>query len=216
MHKVFGSPKFALALAFVATAAIACADSSPTSVSKAPSNSPFDGLTRVAINDTGVAVPLESLPPDSVPLPPDSVPPDSVTPPPSDSIPPDSVTPPDSVLPPPPPATLGYFHGTVMGQWQGTQGGTLADSMAAMPKLANIRVDVYPRLSARNPLAVGPLAASVLTDANGYFQIPTLAGGDYVVTFVPPAGSLYQGVWVTATANTHSSDWSWWVVLSKK
>jgi hypothetical protein len=85
-----------------------------------------------------------------------------------------------------------------------------------MPRLANIRVNVYPRLSATNPLDVGPVAASVLTDANGYFQTPALSGGDYVITFAPPAGSIYQGVWATATANTHSSDYPWWVVLSKK
>jgi hypothetical protein len=56
----------------------------------------------------------------------------------------------------------------------------------------------------------------VLTDANGHFQLPTLAGGDYVVAFSPPEGSNYRGVWATATVSNHSADYPWWVVLSLK
>jgi hypothetical protein len=77
-------------------------------------------------------------------------------------------------------------------------------------------VTAYPRLSTEPIPDVGPAAASVVTGADGKFQLPTLPGGEYVVTFNPPASSIYAGVWVTATAFDGSSEWPWWVVLPKK
>jgi hypothetical protein len=63
---------------------------------------------------------------------------------------------------------------------------------------------------------LGPAAATVTTGADGKFELPTLAGGTYVVTFNPPASSIYGGVWVTAATSATSNDWPWWVILWKK
>ena len=43
-----------------------------------------------------------------------------------------------------------------------------------------------------------------------------MPGGNYVVTINPPAGSIYGGVWVTATVHGTSHEFPWWVVLWKK
>ena len=99
--------------------------------------------------------------------------------------------------PPPPPAipTPGYFHGTVLGP---SAPGAGNDSVATAPRVAGVVVTVYPRISSSSATPdVGPAAATVVTGADGKFQLPTIAGGEYVVTFNPPAGSPYGGVWVT-------------------
>lgn len=148
--------------------------------------SPLDGLTRVSSTDSGGTPPTN--------------------PPPSDT----GTTP----SPPPNPGP-GSFRGYVRGQ---AEPGTGPDTMATAPKVANVRVTAYPRLpsSSADSLGVGPAAASVLTDANGEFQLPTLPGGEYVVTFVPPESSIYRGVYATATAHSQSNTYPWWVVLPKK
>jgi hypothetical protein len=114
--------------------------------------------------------------------------------------------------PPPTPASPspGYFRGVVRSS-EGAQG---PDTLGTSIKIPNVRVAAYPRLtSAPGDTKTGPLAASVTTDANGLFQLPELAGGEYVVTFTPPDGSKYLGVWVTATAHGQSSQYPWWVTL---
>jgi hypothetical protein len=121
----------------------------------------------------------------------------------------------DSTGSPPPSApsgstTPGYFRGTVRGS-EGAQG---PDTLGTSVKIANVAVAAYPRLaSAPSETKTGPLAASTTTNDKGEFQLPELPGGDYVVTFTPPQGSKYAGVWVTATAHAHSSDFPWWVTL---
>lgn len=113
-------------------------------------------------------------------------------------------TPPDSVAPGP-----GFFRGTV----RGTQPGP--DSIGA--PLSNVRVTAYPRVqSSTDTLGVGPTAGSVLTNASGVFQLPTLPGGQYIVTFNPPDGSTYRGVWTTAFAHPHSGDSPWFIFLAAK
>ena len=62
---------------------------------------------------------------------------------------------------------------------------------------------------------LGPVEQSVTTGADGKFAL-TLSGGSYVVTFTPPANSIYGGVWVTASTSATSNDWPWWVILWKK
>jgi hypothetical protein len=118
--------------------------------------------------------------------------------------------------PTPPTGTLtpGYFHGTVLGQ---APPGSGNDSLANMPRISGVVVTAYALLgySSTGP-NLGTTAGTATTGSDGKFQLPTLPGGEYVVTFTPPANSVYRGVWATAYANESSADWPWWVVLPKK
>lgn len=113
--------------------------------------------------------------------------------------------------PPPSQASPGSFHGFVLGP------GTGPDTMATAPRLQGIAVTAYPLLgwSGTEP-QVGETAASLITDANGAFQSPTIPGGEYVVTFVPPANSIYRGVYVTTTIHEGSDGGNWWIILPRK
>lgn len=113
--------------------------------------------------------------------------------------------------PPPGEATPGSFHGFVLGP------GTGPDTMATAPRLQGVVVTAYPLLgwSGQEP-SVGDAAARMTTAANGEFQSPTIAGGEYVVTFVPPANSIYRGVYVTTTIHDGSDGGNWWVILPRK
>lgn len=119
-----------------------------------------------------------------------------------------------STMPTPPASpTPGYFRGVV----RSSEGAAGPDTLGTSVKIPNVRVAAYPRLaSAPDDTRTGPLAASVVTDANGLFQLPELPGGEYVVTFTPPEGSKYLGVWVTATAHSQSHTYPWWVTLPLK
>ena len=46
--------------------------------------------------------------------------------------------------------------------------------------------------------------------------MPELAGGEYVVTFTPPTGSIYRGVYAWGPVHSHTYDYPWFVVLPKK
>jgi hypothetical protein len=108
----------------------------------------------------------------------------------------------------------GIFRGRVLGQ---SEPGAGNDSLETAPRLAGVRVAAYPVLSSNNGTpSLGPEAASVVTGSDGMFQLPELPGGEYAVTFEPPAGSIYRGAWVHATAHGGSNEFPWWVVLSKK
>lgn len=113
------------------------------------------------------------------------------------------------------PATPGSFHGTVMGHADFPPG---TDTLQALPRIVGATLVAYNQVAPTpsNTSGVGSMVASVTTDANGQFQFPGLPGGSYVVTITPPAGSKYQGVWVTPIASAHSSDYPWWVVLPLK
>lgn len=128
--------------------------------------------------------------------------------------PPPTTPPPDSGATPPV-SGPGTFRGYVRGQ---SEPGTGPDTLASAPKLPNVRVTAYPRVqsSGADSIRLGPEASSALTDANGEFRLAELPGGEYVVTFVPPEGSIYRGVYATATANSQSVNYPWWVVLPKK
>lgn len=114
--------------------------------------------------------------------------------------------------PPPNPASPGYVHGTVLGP---SAPGAGNDSLNTAPRVAGVVITAYPRISPSSD-DLGPAAASVTTGADGKFQFPTLPGGDYVVTFEPPAGSIYGGVYVSGPIHDKSHEWPWWVVLWKK
>lgn len=121
-----------------------------------------------------------------------------------------------TTAPPPGPTTPGSFHGIVFGQATFPPG---TDTLANAPRLANVRVTAYPRVESRtDTLGVGPAAASVLTDANGAFQMPDLAGGEYIVTFNPqaPDDTKYNGAWSIATIYDRSDEYPWWIMLMKK
>jgi hypothetical protein len=123
----------------------------------------------------------------------------------------------DSAGAAPPPATSptptsGYFRGTVLGH----QPSAGADTLSAFPRLANVEVTAYAKLSGSTVPTLGPAAATVVTNASGVFQLPLLPGGEYVVTFRPPSTSPYQGQWATAIAHAGSGEHAWWVVLTPR
>ena len=124
--------------------------------------------------------------------------------------------PPDSITAPPTdPASPGSVHGTVLGP---SAPGAGNDSLNTAPRIAGVKVTAYPRVppTTQDTIGIGPAAATVTTGTDGKFQLPTLPGGEYLVTFVPPEGSIYGGVWVSTSINDRSDEWPWWIVLWKK
>jgi hypothetical protein len=106
----------------------------------------------------------------------------------------------------------GFFRGTVYGYVPGR-----SDTLETAERLAGVRVTAYPRVpSSSDPYAVGPAAASVTTDTNGEFVLPTLPGGEYAVTFTPPEGSKYRAGWTVGVAYAGSGDYPWWIMLAAK
>lgn len=104
----------------------------------------------------------------------------------------------------------GRFHGTVYGYVPG------GDTLATRVALPGVRVTAYAGVRAPDgAVSPGAEAASVVTDAGGAFALPSLPGGEYVVTIVPPSGSGYRGAWATATAWEHSGDQPWFVMLAR-
>lgn len=116
---------------------------------------------------------------------------------------------------PPPPATPtpGAFHGTVLGQ---SEPGCICDTLETAPRISGVVVKAYKVTggTAAEP-ELGAVEQTVTTGEDGKFVL-TLSGGNYVVTFTPPANSIYGGVWVTAATSQTSNDWPWWVILWKK
>src|SRR4029079_10576674 len=111
--------------------------------------------------------------------------------------------------------TPGYVYGVVRAS-ESVQG---PETRTNSVRIANVRVAAFPvsdwTSTAPQP-NTGPLAAEVFTNANGEFQLPELPAAHYVVTFTPPSGSKYLGVWVTGTINGRSKDYPWWVTLPTK
>ena len=108
----------------------------------------------------------------------------------------------------------GVVRGTVLGPSTPGSGG---DTLATAPKVANTTVVAYPVTggSAASP-TLGPQAGATTTGADGKFTLPSLAAGNYVVTFTPPTSSVYQGVWTTSHISAASEAYPWWVVLPRK
>lgn len=120
----------------------------------------------------------------------------------------------DTADAPSPGATPGSFHGTVLAPSEGATG---SDTLATAPRIAGVRVTVYPRVpTASDSLALGDPVATMVTGSDGRFQSPQLAGGFYVVTFVPPAASPYDGVWASGYIDNRTHEWPWWVVLPRR
>ena len=104
----------------------------------------------------------------------------------------------------------GFFVGTVYGYEPGP------DTLASAVKLEGARVTAFVRVDTGDGVAAGRQVASVVTNAQGFFQLPTLPGGEYVVTFVPPSASPYRGGWTVAAAWQQSGDSPWYIMLPRK
>jgi len=118
------------------------------------------------------------------------------------------------MTPPPGGAGAGYFRGYVRGP---NAPGTDGDTLATSPRIGGVVVHAYPitGYSAGGTPLLGTLAGEVTTNAQGEFTFPTIPGGEYVVTFRPPAGSAYQGMWVTGPIHPTSHTHPWWVTLPR-
>ncbi len=114
------------------------------------------------------------------------------------------------------PLAPGFVRGTVLGPWDGT--GSSNDSLSTSPRVAGVVVAAYllPEGGTVSKDNLGDVVASTVTAADGTFTLPTVDGGSYAVTFTPPSGSPYGGVWVTASIHATSHEFPWWVVLWKK
>ena len=116
-------------------------------------------------------------------------------------------------LPAPPLSPIaGGFHGTVLAPSTGITGDTLANA----PRISGVVVKAFKVIGGTQAdPEVGAVEQTVTTSADGKFAL-NLSGGEYVVTFTPPANSIYGGVWVTGSTSATSNDWPWWVILWKK
>jgi hypothetical protein len=108
------------------------------------------------------------------------------------------------------PRGAGYFLGTVYGYEPGR------DSLESAVRIEGARVTAFVRAEANGEVVAGRQVAVVMTNADGFFRLPTLAAGEYVVTFVPPSTSPYRGGWTTAQAWQQSGDSPWYVMLLRK
>ncbi len=118
----------------------------------------------------------------------------------------------DSATTPPPsePRGPGFFLGTVYGYEPGR------DTLATAVRIEGARVTAFVLVATADTLVAGRQAATVLTNAQGFFQLPTLPAGRYIVTFVPPSGSPYRGAWTTAEAWRQSGDRPWHIMLARR
>lgn len=108
----------------------------------------------------------------------------------------------------------GFFRGTVMGP---SAPGAGNDSLLSAPRVAGVVVTIYERKAGTgDAVEAGDQKGTVTTGSDGLFTLPTLPAGEYVVTFVPPSTSVYNGVYVFGPLRENSSNYRWWVVLSKK
>jgi hypothetical protein len=112
----------------------------------------------------------------------------------------------------PPAPGPGYFHGTVVGP---SAPGAGDDSLATAPRIAGVHVTIYDMVPTETGVGTGTERGLAVTDASGLFTLPTLPGGEYIVTFVPSAGSSYHGVYVFGPLNQNSSTYPWWITLPK-
>jgi len=106
--------------------------------------------------------------------------------------------------PPQEPMAAGFFRGVVMGYEPGP------DTLATAQRLAGVSVKAYARVGDQPS---GDAVAAVTSDANGEWQLPTLPGGEYVVTFTP-VGNTYRGAWTIGRTSTTSGEHRWWIMLA--
>ncbi len=115
-----------------------------------------------------------------------------------------------------PPGAVSTAPGSISGTVRGP-GGTGSDTLATSTRLSGVKVAAFKVLGGT---AVAPdLSAQVVattTDTFGKFTLPEVPAADYVVTFTPPEGSAYTGVWVTSRIDAVRALLPWWVTLPKK
>ena len=114
----------------------------------------------------------------------------------------------------PPPDTVaegpGRFKGIVRGYTPGA-----VDTTATLVVLGNVKVTAYEYEGTMNQPALRDPVAQTFSDLQGRFELPTLPGGNYVVTFVPPASSGYRPGWTIGWAWPRSGDNDWQIHLPK-
>ena len=119
---------------------------------------------------------------------------------------------------PPPTSTTspGYVHGTVRAPTPNAPPHT--DTLANSVKIAGAVVTAYRYAGSTDAASLGTAVAQVVTDADGKFTLPTVPGGDYLVTFNPPESlkSVYGGVWTIGPIHDKSHQYPWWITLWKK
>lgn len=106
----------------------------------------------------------------------------------------------------------GFFRGVVKGYSEAD----FPDTLKSAKPLANVTVTAYPAKLTDSDPKLGSPVATITTNATGEFTFPTLPGGLYVVTFMPPSGVEYQSAWTLATAHSQSGDWPWTIMLPMK
>ena len=114
------------------------------------------------------------------------------------------------------PQGSGSVRGTVLAP---SAPGAGNDSLNTATRIAGVVIRIYPVIGSPDVASptLGPLQATVTTDANGRFETPVIDGtqGWHVLTFTPPTGSGYQAVWSRTQFWTQSTDSPWWVTLPR-
>lgn len=108
----------------------------------------------------------------------------------------------------------GHFVGTVLGA---PLPGSGNDSLETMPRIAGAIVTAYPVIAGTGAFATLDHAeASAITDVDGRFTLPQVPGGEYVLTFEPPAGSGFVGSYASVFAYSESHEFSHWIILARQ
>ena len=107
----------------------------------------------------------------------------------------------------------GHFQGLVKGYTPG-----VIDTNSTIVPLADVRVTAYrnENTGVGTPPEAGDAVATTFSNASGAWALPTLPGGEYVVTFVPPASSDYRAGWTVGQAWSGSGAGQWQIHLPKK
>jgi hypothetical protein len=107
----------------------------------------------------------------------------------------------------------GVIHGTVRGQ---AVPGSGPDTMATAARVANVKVTAYKLVVDGTTPTAGEQVGATTTNATGEFALPSLPGGTYLVTFVPPNDSKYRGQYVFGPVNSLTDRYPWYIVLSNR
>lgn len=104
----------------------------------------------------------------------------------------------------------GSFHGFVKGFTPG-----VPDTNSTIVPLPEVRVTAYRREGDDTQPRAGAAVATTSSNASGAWTLPTLPGGEYIVTFVPSASSGYRAGWTIGTAWSQSGVEPWLIHLPK-
>ena len=114
------------------------------------------------------------------------------------------------------PIGSGAVVGTVIGP---SAPGAGNDSLLSAPRIAGVVIRIHPVLGDEDPAAptLGPVVATLTTDANGRFATPVIGSTSlgHVLTFTPPSGSSSAAVWTRTQFWSNSAATPWWVMLPR-